>query len=100
MAAVGIGSERYGHIKDVNANGTLTVTTTADNPANVYQGSILGGFDTGVQAMIGALISPELKIRVVENCTTDISNLPFVGAPYEDNDMAVYQVQNNTVIPE
>ena len=100
MAAAGVGSERYGHIKDVTANGTVTVTSTTENASNLNSGSILGGFDTGVQAMIGALISPELKTRVVENCTTDISDLPFVGAPYEDNDMAVYQVRNNSVTQE
>ncbi len=97
-AGLGIGSERYGNILDCVAKGTLKVNGTTQEAAKYYQGSILGGFDTDVVAMIGGLMDPELKTRHLQGCSTDNQDLPAVGCPYENTDMMIFEVENVQVI--
>lgn len=97
MSALGIGSERYGYIRGCTANGTLKVETTNEGTPVVNQGSILGGFEGGVYDLI-AMYDEELKTKVVEGCRTDNAGLPFIGAPYEDNEMVTFDVRDNEVV--
>lgn len=97
MSALGIGSERYGYIRGCTANGTLKVETTNEGTPVVNQGSILGGFEGGVYDLI-AMYDESLKTKVVEGCRTDNAGLPFIGAPYEDNEMVTFDVRDNEVV--
>lgn len=97
MAANGVGSLRYGYIRNCKANGTVNTSVNGSGAIEIYEGSILGGFDRGIYGMIAHMISPELKDRYVSDCETDNQDLPFVGADYENTDTAVYHVENNQV---
>lgn len=73
----------------MQADGTLTTVferDTASNEAVVkHQGSILGGFDTGVYASIGAMFNPALKVKEVSGCSTNNAQYPYIGMEYQDS---------------
>lgn len=103
-AALGVGCERYGYIRNVQADGTLTTVfegDTASNEAVVkHQGSILGGFDTGVYASVGAMFNPALKVKEVSGCTTNNAQYPYIGMEYKNSATSQYKIENNTTVQE